>query len=72
MADFLEDGFDGTYNFGQKEWDKLEESFINVRLKPESFLPCPLDMNGNYRLATAKVLRPARKTPCRKDLTKAT
>ena len=38
MADFLEDGFDGTYNFGQKEWDKLEESFINVRLKPESFL----------------------------------
>jgi len=30
MADFLEDGFDGTYNFGQKEWDKLEESFINA------------------------------------------
>jgi len=30
MADFLEDDFDRTYNYGQKEWDKLEETFTNA------------------------------------------
>ena len=72
MADFLEeDPFDGTYNFGQKEWDKLEENNINVRPKHESSV-CPVDLNKNHRLATVKVLRSVRKKPCRKDSTMVT